>query len=98
MGVSGPFKGSRAEWFAANGWRHVLHAQASRWDLREYPDQVPARWTITRSNELMKSEARIFPSSSGGWVLDPDADFRGAPVDRFPDPGAAFAWWVAQQP
>lgn len=97
MGVSGPFKGSRAEWFAANGWRQVVHAQAGRWDLREYPDLVPVRWTITLTHELIKSEVRIHPSSRGGWVLDQDRDFRGARVDRFPDPGAAFLWWVKQQ-
>lgn len=97
MGVSGPFKGSRADWFEAHGWRQVVRAQAGRWDLREYPDRLPVRWTITLSRELMKAEARIYPSSRGGWVLDQDADFRGAPVERFSDPGAAFAWWVARQ-
>lgn len=96
MGVSGPFKGSRAEWFAAHGWRQIVRAQSGRWDLREYPEQLPVRWTITLSHELIKSEARIDPSSRGGWVFDRDSDFRGATVPRFPDPVAAFHWWVKQ--
>lgn len=94
MGVSAPFKGSAAEWLNANGWRHVVHAESGKWNLREYPDQVPAFWAIYNRLEPRRMATRIFPSPRGGWIFDRDAEFRGAPVKRFSSATDAFHWWV----
>jgi len=94
MAGDAEFKGSRAEWFEQNGWRATVLASGGGFELREYSEQTPTQWHVVAAREVIRSSARIHPSTRGGWVFDFGGDMIGQRVERFDTVEAAFAWWV----
>lgn len=90
-----PFSGTQRQFWDENGWRHVVHAQAGRWELRELVDQIPPRWIIASKLSLLASEAHVDQTTSGFEVVGVHASVaKHAP---FANPIEAFHWWVGEK-
>jgi hypothetical protein len=92
MGVSNAPKGF--DLFLENGWAHDVIASSGWWELRLYPQQVPAMWVITARTSLLRAEASV-RQDSVGWRVKGMLDAEPA-ESVFTDPITAFHWWAKE--